>query len=190
MRPIACLLLISAGAAGCGASGAAPAGPQPATTSVSVSGAGTLGTEAGVLLTTRSGVVPHTSQVAARADTVFGMLAAVYPELGIEVAHVDRKARSLGNVSFRRTSRLGRLPLAEVVRCGTTGLGTSTSETYRVSLSVVSTVSGSGESSVLETRVDGAASPNGFSSYVQCTSTGLLERTIARAVQLRAAGLR
>jgi hypothetical protein len=190
MRAIAIMLLLAVGSAGCGAAGAPAAGPQPATTAVTVSGAGTLGTESGVLLTTRSGVVPHTSQVQAPPDSAFAMLAAVYPALGIEVAQVDRKTRSLGNVSFRRTNRLGRMPLSEIVRCGTTGLGTSTAETYRVALSVVSTVHTRQGATILESRVDGAATPNGLSSSVQCTSTGALERAIARAVQLKAAGVK
>ncbi|MBD0320323.1 MAG: hypothetical protein ICV87_08315 [Gemmatimonadetes bacterium] len=114
----------------------------------------------------------------------------MYPTLGIEVAQVDRERRTLGNVSFERTYRLGRMPLSQVVRCGTTGLGTSNADRYRVALTVVSTVVARGNSSVVETRVAGSASPSGFSSAVHCTSAGGLERAIARAVQLRAAGVK
>jgi hypothetical protein len=166
-----------------------PASTQPATTAVSVVGSGSVG-DAALLLTTRSGERAYTAVVSAPVDSVFQALAVVYPELGIAVETIDQQARMLGNVRFERTARLGRMPLSSVVRCGTTGLGTATADSYRVTLGVLSTVRSRNGETLVETTVDGFAKQNGLNTAIACTSTGALERAIARAVQLRTAGVR
>jgi len=173
--------LLIAGVTGCSASGAPAAGPQPATIAISESGSRAAEAEA-LTLTMRAGGTPHTSAVAAPADSVFSALERVYTALGIELTQLDRRTRTLGNVRFRRTDRLGSSPLSDVMRCGPSGTETLNAGTYPVTLTVVSTVAARGSSSLVTTRVAGTATPSGSGPALQCTSTGGLERAIVMLV--------
>jgi citrate lyase gamma subunit len=79
--------------------------------------------------------------------------------------------------------------LSRYFTCGSTALGTEAADTYRLQLSVVSTVLRQGSGSRLETTVEAIARQPGTSSApVNCSSTGELEKAIANRVSVAVGG--
>jgi len=124
--------------------------------------------------------------IPASADEVYAQLAEAYAAAGIEVAVANSRERTLGNEDFRATRRLGRTALTEYVNCGEElSLTGSMAASKAMRLSVLSTVTPSGESCRLSTRVQAAVTTGERGGAVICQSTGALETTIARTVKLR-----
>lgn len=164
-------------------------GSERATTTISGSAGGAEGSVGSSTMTLsrtadNTGV---TSQIAATPDRVVQALREVYPQVGIEVGTLDTNQRLVGNRQIRATRRLGQRPLSAFVRCGTTATGAPAEDQYRVQMDVLSRVRPAGQESTLETRVQATATAQGQNTSVACTSTGVLEETIAKGVQLKAA---
>jgi hypothetical protein len=119
------------------------------------------------------------------ADEVYAVLDEAYASLGIEVGAASASERKMGNTYFTATRRLGSRLVSEYVRCSDTSLGGSMADTKPVRFSVLSTVTPLEESSRLSTRVQASTATGERGGALLCTSTGLLEAAIARAVKLR-----
>lgn len=124
---------------------------------------------------------PARAAVDAPAGRVWAALPAVYEALGIPAEVSDPAAHTYGTQRFTRT-RLGDRRTAEMVRCGNAGSGASAMSTYRIRLSILTTLRpGAGGGTELSTEVAGSATPvDGTSTgATRCVSTGELERRIA-----------
>jgi len=119
------------------------------------------------------------------ADEVYAVLDEAYASVGIEVGSASAGERKMGNTYFTATRRLGSRLVSEYVRCADNPLGGSMADTKPVRFSVLSTVTPMQESSRLSTRVQASTATGERGGALLCTSTGLLETAIARAVKLR-----
>ncbi len=123
--------------------------------------------------------------IPASADAVYAGLDEAYAAAGIEVAAANSRERTMGNADFRATRRLGGSPLTDFVKCGEElSLTGSMATSKPVCLSVLSTVTPSGEASRLTTRVQAAVSTGERGGAILCQSTGALEAAISRGVKL------
>lgn len=141
------------------------------------------------MLTDETGRVYRTTDVdfASRStfdappDRVWNALQRTYDELGIEVKLLDRQAGTLGNRDFSIVRQLAGESLSGYLNCGTDAQLGPLANSYRIQLSVLSTIRPVGESTEVETRVTGQGQKIGQSSAtVHCSSTGRLESRIAR----------
>jgi len=123
--------------------------------------------------------------IPAPADEVYARLDEAYAAAGIEVTSASSRERTLGSPDFRVTRRLGTTRLTDYVLCGDEmSLAGRLSASNPVRFSVMSTVTPSGESSELTTRVQAAVTTGERAGAILCQSTGRLEAAIARAVKL------
>jgi hypothetical protein len=166
-----CLLM------GCGSAGERP--PAPHTPEVTRSQAfGDIMVER----TVDAGRVIHTLQ--APADRVWDAVLQAYRELGIEVAAVDARGRSLGNTRLTARRTFIGQPLARFFDCGSTVVGAPLTSTHRLDISMITRVAEAGpEWSRLETELRALAYPIGTSTGPSdCVSRGALEDLIVRTV--------
>lgn len=189
---ISATLLLPAALAACAPSGVytGSAPPPPVTTTISMAGTGDgggLGTGTIGVTTTRAGG-SVSAEFAATPDLVFAALQSVYPQLGVEVGTLVPAERMVGNRQLNVSRRLGTRPLSTFLRCGETAFGAPAADQHRVRVNIVSTVRGRGEGSVMETTLAATATPVGQNTVSICTSTGVLEEDLAKAVQLSLAG--
>lgn len=140
-----------------------------------------------VPVTTYSEVGGRTVEVQASPQAVFQVLGEAYRDVGIEVGTIDAEKMTAGNTQVQARRKLGRSAISAYLDCGQTGLSGPAADMYPVRISVLSTVVPSGESSRLSTNVQAVFATAEQSGTTPCTSTGTLEATIARAVQLRLA---
>ncbi|HEX6747402.1 MAG TPA: hypothetical protein VF092_08965 [Longimicrobium sp.] len=132
---------------------------------------------------------PVVSTLAAGREVVYAVLDSAYAALGIEVAMRDPASWSLGNRNLQISRRLNGKPLSTYFNCGNSAMGASVSDSYRLQISVISSVAAQGTGSRLETTAQAAARAQGPSSPpVACTSTGELEKAIGNHVALSVGG--
>ena len=125
--------------------------------------------------------------VEASRDEVLEALRDVYSDLGIEVKLYDPGVGQIGNRNFSRTGRLAGEPISKFLGCGMMVSGEA-ADNYRVTMSVVSQVTPSGEGVNLETWLTAAARDLGTSSAnVSCASKGTLETRINELARERSA---
>ncbi|MGQ0701619.1 MAG: hypothetical protein ACT4PM_00630 [Gemmatimonadales bacterium] len=133
-------------------------------------------------------VLPNTRiPVAAPPAKVLSAVATVYPELGLPQRLVDSAGGRVGHPSLTLIHQLGKAPLSRFINCGSTITGPR-ADADRVTPSVITTVHPDGKGgSELETALRGESrSVEGTSTdRATCTSTGVLEAEIARAVAER-----
>jgi hypothetical protein len=118
--------------------------------------------------------------VAAPAAKVFAALPAVYEALPLPLSLVDTSssARMLGGVRITVRRPLGGNRLSMLLECGT-GIHGPNAERYTLQVTAMSVVQPlDATRSLVQTRVEGSATPNGLSTSVRCTSTGRLEELI------------
>jgi hypothetical protein len=126
-------------------------------------------------------------QVTVRAapEAVLVALRGAYSELGIEDKLSGPATRKVGNTYFRRTSRLGGVPLSRYIDCGSTMTGPA-ADNYPITMSVVSLVTPQGTGSKIETllsaRTGGSSSSSGALS---CRTRGTLELQLNRILVRR-----
>lgn len=119
----------------------------------------------------------------ANPDQVWKALVAAYADVGIEVGTLDEAHRVIGNRKLAVRGRLAGQPISRFLSCGTDAFGGALADKNRVELSVVSAVrSATGDASTLETQVQAMALRSASGSNMVCTSTGVLEQRLARAV--------
>lgn len=138
-----------------------------------------------VPVTTYSEVGGRTMEVDAAPQAVFQVLGDAYRDVGIEVKTIDAPKMTAGNTQVQARRRLGNSSISAYLDCGQTGLSGPAADVYPVRMSVLSTVVPSGTTSRLSTVVQAVFATAEQSGTTPCTSTGTLEATIARAVQLR-----
>lgn len=118
-------------------------------------------------------------------DSVWSALRPALEGLGVKVAFADPASRQMGTAQVKIFRRLGKESLSSYLRCGD-GIAGPNADTYAVYLSLVSFLApGSTPGSTrLYTLIAAQAEDvaNGRNDLIPCTSTGMLERRIGRAV--------
>jgi hypothetical protein len=119
------------------------------------------------------------------------MLAQVYGDLGVPLSTVSSARGQIGNTHFHVANhQLGGKRLSVIMDCGSQlGIG-ARADVFEVSMSVVSVVTAEGDSSVVvTTTVAGQARSAGVSSdWVECQTTGYLEKVIDSRLRRGLAG--
>lgn len=125
-------------------------------------------------------------EIAAPPERVWTALPEAYRALGIPVATLDPASRTVGNARFAAMRQLGGRRMSELLSCAEGLAASSTADTHRMALSVLSSVHPApGGNTRLETRVSASArSLEGSSTAaIQCGSTGVLETWVAELVR-------
>ncbi|HEY6218782.1 MAG TPA: hypothetical protein VIV65_01920 [Gemmatimonadaceae bacterium] len=127
------------------------------------------------------------SSVAFPLDRVWAVLPSVYDSLTIPVTTRDQQNHVIGNPDAKLKRRLGDVPLAKYLDCGST-LGSPNTDTYEIRLSVLTearrdTVDGG--TSVMTTLDAKGRSITIAAEYSPCRSTGALEKKIVELVKAR-----
>lgn len=147
--------------------------------------------ETSLNLETSNTIQKRSTQVAANAKTLWGVLPGAYQDLALDLAVYDSTLMVIGNTGLQvNRGRLGEARVSRYLNCGTDPMGSALADRYNVRISVVSRVRDAGpEGSVLETEVSGDAAQRAVSSVaVSCASTGVLEEAVANAAKMRLAG--
>ena len=185
--PLLALALGACASAGTGGPDASPPPPQTTTISGATTGQeGSLGSGTFTVSTTRDAGVSR-MELAATPERVFTALRAAYPAIGIEVGTVDSEQRVVGNRRLEVSRRLGSSPVSRYLRCGETAFGSPAADQHRVRIHMVSTVAPAGQGSSVVTQLQATATPTGQNNQIACSSTGVLEDALTKAVQLRLA---
>lgn len=153
------------------------------TTSISTSGAGE-GT-ATATIDSYSDVGGSTHRVGAAPDRVWELLPAVYQGLGIAVGTSIPDAKTIGNTRLELNRVLGGRPLSTYVNCGEGATGTPQADTYRVTMSILTTLAPTPNGGTqVNTRIGASAVNRAVSgAIVNCASTGRLESLIAERIK-------
>lgn len=170
--PIA-LLLTSACATSQDVSRGGPEGPSRVISS---------GAQADVVLADDRSVAVAT--FAAPPERVWSAVREAYRALGIPEGTSDDASRTYGNTSFTVRRTLAGERLSRFVRCGEGMGGAPIADTYRIRLSVLSTVHPApGGASRVETLVQASGqSLQASTSPVKCATSGKLERRIGELI--------
>ncbi|HEY0021788.1 MAG TPA: hypothetical protein VGB24_02730 [Longimicrobium sp.] len=166
--------------AGCAAQAPTPAGPERVST-VALPPTPDGMIEAGTLAV-RTRVEPRVANVLLPLDSAWAALPDVYAALGLTGAGVmDEAARQFGVGPVVLPRRLNNTPLSRFVDCGSTQfMANADSYAVRLQVSTQLVAEGTAATRVL-TVVEGTARSREMSGNpVTCTSTGELERRIAR----------
>jgi hypothetical protein len=144
-------------------------------------------TDVGVLRATDQNN-PGFVRVKVAPDSVLTLLRTIYQEQGIDVKLFDPAKGEIGNRNFSKYYNLKGVALHNFVGCGTSATGPS-ADTYRITMSVVSSVqrdsTGSDVTTHLEAKADNSGSSTGMLS---CLSTGMLEARINQLLLSRSGG--
>jgi len=127
----------------------------------------------------------------APVEKVWDLMLAAYQSAGVEIGTLDARTRTIGNRAITTTRRLGQTSITEYVRCAQGGSGIMTSTTYRVQLSVLSTLKPAANGGTrMETTLSATGTPAEGASRnsIPCPSTGRLEQKLAEAVKGALAG--
>jgi hypothetical protein len=174
-------LAVAAFLAGCASSSSQTTlGTAPTQSTTRVSD----GTSTSFNVTTRAVTEPNVASVPYSRDQVWAALPAVFESLSIAPTTRDQMKRVMGNPGFNVRRRLGTLPLARLIDCGSSQ-GAPNADTYELHLIVLTTVLEDGpSSSKLSTTVEAMGRPVSFSGeYIRCTTLGALETRIAEGVK-------
>ncbi|HEX8670827.1 MAG TPA: hypothetical protein VF710_03020 [Longimicrobium sp.] len=150
-----------------------------------------MGGETSINLETSNTIQKRSTQVAAPAKTLWGVLPGAYQDLALDLAVYDSTLMVIGNTGLQvNRGRLGDVRVSRYLNCGTDPMGSALADRYNVRISVVSRVrDAGGGASVLETEVSGDAAQRAVAAVaVSCASTGVLEEAVANAAKLRLAG--
>jgi hypothetical protein len=174
MRRIAILALLASAACAPASSESAPAS-RPGHSRVITTGSG-------VDIQLAEDGPAAAKPVSASPAQVWAALPGVYEAVGITGAAGDERARVYGVRKLMIRRRLGKHALSRYLSCGNTPGGGLVADSYRVQLTVLTSVRpGSGSGSLVQTEVIASGHPTeGTStSAVRCASTGVLEGRIA-----------
>jgi hypothetical protein len=125
-------------------------------------------------------------RIPAATDAVWHVLVDAYGEMQIALGTVDRPNGTLGNTRLIATRTLAGQRLSRFFSCGSTATGSPVADSYRMEISVLTTVrEDAPDTSLLQTQLRATGYPHGpSSSPVQCASTGNFEERLARMVLL------
>jgi hypothetical protein len=110
-------------------------------------------------------------------DQVWRALPGVFDSLGVPLATIDPKTRTMGNPGFKLRSRLKNVPLSRFIDCGNSTQVGSNADNYDVNLTVLAETRPAepGSARVIIT-FQALAKPANFSQeYSQCSSRGVFE---------------
>ena len=130
------------------------------------------------------------AKVSAKPADVVAALRDAYEELGIKVEILPPAGATggqVGNRYFVKSYRLGKAPLSTYLDCGSTMTGPA-ADNYKITMSVVSTVSAEGEGSSVQTSVVAKADAAAGGNSLSCRSIGTLESAIHQALEQKLGG--
>jgi hypothetical protein len=174
----ACLSLAGAFAVGC-----VSVGPSPQRTG-----------ELRDVVQTEDGLVLRTTPdyaikggLAKPLDESFADMLIAYEKLGIQTTTNDSGAHTVGNMQVTALHRLNGEDLSRYFECGRDGLGTPRADRYRITFTVISTLSKDGPNATkVETLVTARGTdPGGNGSDVYCSTTGRLENELVKIAKLQ-----
>jgi hypothetical protein len=130
-----------------------------------------------------------TYSIPADPEVAWTHLAAVFEELGIEIAYQDPARKAMGNRNFR-ARRIDEARNSRYLDCGYGRTAVPHADAYDVTASlVVALRPAEDRGTVLETLFTAAARSRDVSGgNIPCSSKGTLERTIANRLAIRALG--
>ncbi|WP_325312513.1 hypothetical protein [Longimicrobium sp.] len=173
--------------AGCASGGTGGGGSYQRTTTVLSVPNGQ--SSADVMFDAYGGAAPVAATLAAGRDTVFAALEQAYQAVGVPVGMRDPARWTLGNRDLEISRRLGGTNLSEYFNCGAGVMGADIASTYRLQITITSTLTAQGTGTRLETVAQANARQPGTSNPpVNCASTGRLEHEINRRVGLAVGG--
>lgn len=124
-----------------------------------------------------------TTPIPSNPATSWPALNAEYAKLKLPITQRDSAVYAVAAQNAQFNGRFDGAPMARIVDCGLTPLGSQRANAYKVWLTVVSQLQPSASGGVLRTSVAAKAQdPNSSSSAIQCGSTGVLEVEIATAL--------
>lgn len=118
-------------------------------------------------------------------DAAWTALNVTYNELKIPITTLVDAQHLIANETFKVRRRIGRLPMQQIVDCGSTQ-GLPNAETYDILMSISSTLVPNPKGGItLITRIDATGKSPNFSrdAAVACHSSGTLEKEIAELVR-------
>jgi hypothetical protein len=122
-----------------------------------------------------------TENLADSPATLWPQLKAAIAGMGLRVTVVDSASHLIGVQNAELNGRFEDAPVARVLDCGLTPMGTSRANAYRVWLTVGGQLQPATTGSTLRITVFGMAQdPSSSSTAVQCASTGAIESELAK----------
>lgn len=133
-----------------------------------------------------AGRAAETGTVAVDVDVAWDALPAVYDSVGVPVTALDAAARVLGSSNLRLRRELRGVPLHEYLDCGRT-MGDYGADSYDIRAALLTRLSPApAGGTVVSTLLDARARPSGVAgNWVQCASTGRLERRVLEVLRRR-----
>lgn len=128
-----------------------------------------------------------TLEVDAPVEEVWKALIRAYPEVGIELGHIDPRTGLIGNRQINLRRSIGGERASRFLNCGLTGTGARRADEGRLTGRVVTYAEAvTEETSRLHTLIEVSVQmEDGTSTSRQaCSSTGMLEERLHRLVQL------
>jgi hypothetical protein len=108
-------------------------------------------------------------------------LRALHEELGIPVGTVDGDRRRVGNPMLRVSGRLAGERPSVFLDCGTNPIGVPAADTHMLEVSLITRLEPSGnEATRYQIELKASATPRAGGGRSTCSTTGELERRIAR----------
>lgn len=124
-----------------------------------------------------------TAAVPSSPITLWPALNAEYAKLKLPITQRDSAEYAVAAQNAQFNGRFDDRPMARIVDCGLTPLGSQRANAYKVWLTVASQLQPSAGGGVLRTSVTAKAQdPNSSSTAIQCGTTGVLEAEIATAL--------
>lgn len=170
----------------CGGSRArVPSGGEAQSTMRVASGSGERAGQLTIVASDR----PLVDRLAVPADSAWGVLPAVYADLGIDYKTLDQTRRVIANDALAVRRQLGRVPLSRYVSCGTAN-GRDNADSFAVTLSVrTQVVADSAAGTAVVSTVSATARSLLFDTGdVACSSTQRLEEQIAKLAKEKTGG--
>lgn len=122
-----------------------------------------------------------TNSIAASPATLWPGLNAAFASAGLPVTERDSAEYAVAAQNAGFNGRFENQPMSRIVDCGLTTMGSQRANSYRVWLTVASQLQPSGTGTTLRTTVAAKAQdPSSSTSSIQCGTTGVLEREIAK----------
>lgn len=178
------IVVLAAAALLAGCSGNAPPSTQTVRSTTSISSTG-VGGSATTTIDSYSDVGGSSHRVSATPERVWDLLPVVYQGLGIPVGTSIPDAKTIGNVRLDLNRVLAGQPLSNFVNCGEGPTGNPVADSYRVNMSVLTTLTPAENGATLvQTRVNSSAVNRAVSgATVNCATTGRLEALIAERIR-------
>lgn len=123
--------------------------------------------------------------IAQPIDEAYAAMLLAYQKLGIEATTNDPVGHNIGNTSVRVLHRFNNEDLSRFFECGRDPLGGPRADRYRVTFSVVTSLTSTGKDDTkIETLVTAkGVDPGGDGQDVYCSTTGHLEALLLKTAK-------